>query len=96
MWWPLNRKYTVHRLADYVYIVDISIAIPHNSEVAQLYWGKCRNLVANMYADRFVLHMCFRLMAAIIDLPVTLSSESIYISPSVLLDAEHFAILYTN
>ena len=35
------------------------------------------------------LHMHFRLMAAIFDLPVTLTSESIHNSPTVLLDPEN-------
>ena len=36
--------------------------------------------------------MHFRLMAAIFDLPVTPTSESIYTSPTVLLDPENVGV----
>jgi len=51
---------------------------------------ECR--LNHVYKPRYwLLHMYFRLMAAIFDLPVTLTSESIRIRPgcSVLLDPEN-------
>ena len=37
--------------------------------------------------------MYFRLMAAIFDLPVTMTSESLYYSPTVLLDPENLGVI---
>ena len=38
------------------------------------------------------LHMYFRLMAAMFDIPVALTSESIHTSPTVMLDPENARI----
>ena len=40
------------------------------------------------------LHMNFRLMAAMFDLPVTLTSESMHTSITELLDCEHVGVAF--